>query len=379
MWWVVSYLNKKNKKMSKTLFIAVAASLLIAGCQSDTAKESQVKTEEYCIDSAFKNRLDFVSVSKEPVFDRIPLTGTVEVNPDNQVHFRSLVSGIVSETYFSLGDAVEKGQVLATLRSTELSSLQAQFQSLESQIRVAERKLESVRSMYQDGIASEREKIEAQSELAVLQSNYRQIQSDLELFNAGKSGQVFEIRAPKTGYIISKSIAAGSQISDDGDPLFTISDLKDVWVMANIYSANVRNIHEGMAVDIRTFSYPDKVFKGKISTVSRVYDQESRVLKAKIVLDNPELKLKPGMMADVLALKPKNQEAVAIPSDAIVFDDNSNYVIVYRDTCTVEVRKLDLISRSNGRAYVSEGLEPGETIVSKNQLLLYEQLKNFQE
>jgi membrane fusion protein, heavy metal efflux system len=85
-----------------------------------------------------------------------PLTGAIEPNPDKVIHFVSLVGGIISNTNFSLGDKVTKGQVLAELRSTELSELQSQSKTILSQIKVAEKNLQSMQSMFDDGIASKR-------------------------------------------------------------------------------------------------------------------------------------------------------------------------------------------------------------------------------
>src|SRR5690554_211464 len=117
--------------------------------------------------------------------------------------------------------------------------------------------------------------------------------------------------------------------------------------MGDIYATNVQQIESGMDVHITTFSYADLVFEGKINAISQVLDSEAKVLKARILMKNEDLKLKPGMWVDVIALKDKSIEAVSFPTHAMVFDDNQNYVVVYKNDCELEIRKVEITSRSN--------------------------------
>lgn len=356
---------------------AVLWLFLATACSYKKSNTHVGEAHEFCLNETFKKDLTFYEVKKEPLTEVIPLTGSVEPNPDNVVHFISLVGGIISNTYFSLGDRVSKGQVLAELRSTELSSLQSQLQTINSQIGVAEKNLASVQSMFDDGISSQKDLMEAQSELDILKSEKQKTRSHLSLFSASTGRGVFQIRAPASGIITAKSIASGSQIAE-GDQLFTVSDLSEIWILVNVYATNVQNITPGIGVNLTTLSYPDENFTARVASISHVYDQDARVLKARVVMQNKNLKLKPGMLVDVTAMKQKDMEVVAIPTDAMVFDDDQNFVLVYKDDCDVEIRKIEILSRNNGVTYVAEGLEENEKIISKNHLLIYEQLKNFQ-
>jgi cobalt-zinc-cadmium efflux system membrane fusion protein len=353
---------------------------LAQGCnekQEDSEKPTQKKQNSYCLDSAFKENITFARPQKRLVDKNIPLTGSVEPNPDKVVNFVSLVKGIISNTYFSLGDQVSKGQVLAELQSAELSELYAQSKSIESRINVAEKKLQVAQSMLQDGIASEKEFMETKSELDILKAEREKIYALLNFFSASPEKGVFQIKAPSSGIITAKSIAAGTQIAANGEVLFTISDLSEIWVMVNVYASNIKNIQTGMEVGIKTLSYPDEVFNGKISAISRVYDSEARVLKARVVLPNQNYKLKPGMLVDVLALKQEPFEALTIPTQAIIFDDNQSFVIVYKDDCHIEVRKIEILVKNNGTTFISGGLEEDDKVITQRHLLIYEQIKNF--
>lgn len=363
-------------KMSQVFFLG-GLILAVGGCNNKKTVSQPTENQNYCLSESFKEKLEFATAVSEQVVEFIPLTGSVETNPDKVIPFISLVGGVISSTHFSLGDQVTKGQVLAELHSTELSSLQSQLQSSGSQLKVAENRLSAVQSMYNDGISSEKELMEAQSNLDVLKAEKQKINANLNLYSASAEKDVFQIKAPASGIITAKSIASGTQISADGEPLFTVSDLSEVWILANVYATNVQNIKAGMEVTITTLSYPDKIFEGEIATISPVYDQEARVLKARVVLPNKDLKLKPGMVVDVIAMKRGDIEAFHIPTNALVFDDNQNFVVVYKGDCELRIRKVEILSKSNGITYLSSGISEDEKILAKNQLLVYEQIKNF--
>ena len=348
----------------------------LQGCKDNEELAEPKEKQPYCLQGNFKEKLEFEVAKLQAVTEGIHLTGTVETNPDKVINFVSLVGGIISKTNFSLGEEVTEGQVLAELRSTELSSLESELTSLESQIKVAKKNLKAVQSMYDDGISSKKDLTEAKSELAIYRSEMQKVTSNLNLFSASAEKGVFQIKAPTSGIVTSKSISSGTQISAEGEPLFTISDLTEVWIMVDIYATNAQHIKVDMEVDITTLSYPDTIFKGKINAISQVLDSEAKVLKARIVLQNKDLKLKPGMWVDVIALNDKNAEAIAIPTHAMVFDNNQNFVVTYKSDCEMEIRKVEIFSRNNGITFISSGLEENEKIISKNQLLIYEQIKN---
>lgn len=154
------------------VFIMGMLLFVISGCaEKENVKPINDNSAAFCLNDFMKDDIVKVAVNKTPITESISLNARVEANPDKLVQFVSLVSGVVTKTYFSLGEEVKKGQLLLEMTSSELSNLNAQFQSLKSQIEVAQRNLQSVQEMHQDKIASQRDLIEAQSNLAVLQPN----------------------------------------------------------------------------------------------------------------------------------------------------------------------------------------------------------------
>ncbi|SFC39970.1 membrane fusion protein, cobalt-zinc-cadmium efflux system [Parapedobacter composti] len=332
------------------------------------------KRDGFCLNDNLRRELVIDTAYEREVTRHIALTGEVSYNPDKVVQFVSWVEGIAVQTHFSLGEYVKKGQVLATMKSPELNLLAADAKRIEAELKAARRDLERTTGLHSDHIASEIELVQAQSAIEMLEAELAGIRSNLALFHPNPAQGVFELRSPASGYIVAKNINPGMPIND-GDNLFTVSGLADVWVMANVHATDMQFVEEGLTVEIRTLGYPGEVFQGRISALSQVFDSEERVLKARIVIPNEGRKLKPGMPADITVERRSGTTAVAIPADAVIFDDNQYFAVVYGGDCDLQLRRLSLAARDNQWYFLNEGINPGERVVSRNHLLIYERIK----
>jgi len=226
--------------------------------------------------------------------------------------------------------------------------------------------LQSAESKFNDQLISETELIEARS-------TYEKLKADLSLYGENRDNGIFSIKAPISGYIIEKNGNAGSTVAAGGDALFSIADLNTVWVIANVYASNLQSVHEGQSVEITSVAYPEEIFKGKINFISQVFDPDDKALRARIVLPNPELKLKPEMSVVVKLLNESNNEMVTIPGEAVIFNNNSYFVVV--GSKDFAIRQVVPFNHLNGMTYIAEGLKPDEEVVTKNQLLIFNELK----
>jgi cobalt-zinc-cadmium efflux system membrane fusion protein len=203
------------------------------------------------------------------------------------------------------------------------------------------------------------------------------IKNTLSIYGADKQSGLFMIKSPMSGYILDKQVLSpGSNISAESDePLFTISDLSSVWVIVNVYPSNLKFVREGMEAEITTLSYPDEIFHGKISAMSQTFDPEEKVLKARIVMPNRDLKLKPEMFVEVKLKNETQQLCIEIPSEALIFDDNKHFVVVKTSDKTFENREVVVQGQHNEVSYIVSGLSENEEVVVKNQLLIFSGLK----
>src|SRR5690606_11868842 len=115
--------------------------------------------------------------------------------------------------------------------------------------------------------------------------------------------------------------------------LFTIANLRTVWAMVNVYAGNLAQVENGLEANIRTVSYPGEVFQGTISNLSQVFDDEEKVVKGRIVLQNEKLRLKPGMVVDVRVSRERGEQAISLPVSALIFDKDHYHVLVWNDDC----------------------------------------------
>lgn len=345
---------------------------MTVSCTSKVKKDDKDESE---INKVFLENIQTTKALLSNQNKELILAGKVEYDPDKVVNYIPLISGIIEKTYFSNGDKVQKEQILLDIKSADLSSLQSDYISTESEMKIAERDLQTAESMYDDNMLSEKELLEAQAKLKQVQASRNKLYSDMSAFGINKGNGVFSIKSPMTGYIVEKKIASGSPVSSDSDPLFIIADLNSVWIIANVYASNLQAIKEGMDVEITTLSYPDEVFTGKINALSQVFDSEEKVLKARIIMPNKDLKFKPEMSVVVKLKDQSTDKLVAIPSDALIFDADHYYVVVEESENNFKIKEVILQGHNNETTYIRSGLEKNENVVVKNQLLIYSGLK----
>jgi len=161
--------------------------------------------------------------------------------------------------------------------------------------------------------------------------------------------------------------------SDNTNPLFTISDLKTVWVMANVYETDISRIYKGMNVTVRTLAYPDREFSGHISNINSVIDHEAKVLRVRIQIQNPEGLLKPDMFASILLERPLTTKAMAVNPKSVVFDNNLYYVIRVNGQ-QLEKHEIKIISNTPRYTFISGDLKPGDLVITEGSLLVYNSL-----
>ncbi|MGE8290392.1 MAG: efflux RND transporter periplasmic adaptor subunit [Sphingobacterium sp.] len=352
---------------------------LLWGCQSEQKEEKHVvETKGFCLSDDFKRHIKIDSIQMRDVSEQIALNGAIQYNQDELAALKSPIQGMVQSVAVKMGDYVEKGQVLVSLKGTSVNDLGKELRELENNRRLTESKVNSLRSMLKDGMASQRELEEMESELKSVQIGIQNVKANMKLLNGSAENGVFYIRAPKTGYIVDKKVSPGMTVGDDTD-LLSISNLNEVWVTVNIYANNLPFVKNGAHVRITTLAYKGEYFDGYIDQVANFFDSEERVVKARVKLLNKDLRLKPGMSVDVLVEKGsagQKQHLLAIPKNAIILHNNKNYVVIYKSDCDLSVRTVDIVSENETYAFVETGLEEGDRVLTENELIVFDELMN---
>ena len=363
--------------MKRILFMALSAAFLLSACSHETKKET-VELSKFALSDSMQKMIKIDEVVTDHVEGMISLNGEISYDQNNVVKVMPLVSGICQEVKVNIGDRVSQGQPLATIRSSEAAGLQSDLVAAKNNVQIAQKSLEVAQSMQEKGVASQRDILQAQADLAKAQSDLSRVQSQQSIIGtSATSGSSVSLICPQAGYIVERKLNPNQQIrTDDASPLFTVSDLKRVWVMANVYEVDVEKIQIGEAVTVTTLAHPDRKFEGKIDYISNALDPVSRTLQVRVVLDNPDYLLKPQMFARVgVSFKEKERQMPYVPSEAIVFDRSRNYVVVYKAKNDLEIREVELLDAQGPKTYIQSGLQPGEKVISKAALMIYQAIR----
>ena len=361
--------------MKKTFYFLAAFTLVLSSCNKQETEKEAVKENKFCLNEQLKKSTEIVAVLEQPIHEQLTLSGKIEYNENDLVGFKSLLQGVVDKVNFELGDYVRQGQVLAVVKSNEVLDLVQQKRYHQNQMDLIRKQIKSKKELLNDGMASQPEVTEAEHELQSAQIEIDKINATLKMYRAIGNG-LFQILAPKNGYIVQKNISTGQSIdADASEPLFSISNLKQVWVMVNINASNLKYVKQGDQVQVKTVAFPDRVYTGKIDKIYNVFDDNEHVIKARVVLENHDLNLMPGLSADIIIDKENViGTAFAIPNQAKVFENNKEYVVVYKDDCAMEVRKITPIGANAKHTFVEEKFKKNEKIITSNALLLVEEL-----
>lgn len=365
-----------NIQHSAFKIITAIAALAITGCTEHPAPKQE--DTQFVLSDTMAKMIQLDTVRTSNIDDALTLSGEISFNENNVIKIFPRSSGQVVESKVSLGDKVEKGQTIAVIKSADVAGNYADLSGADADVAIAKRQLDNAESLYKSGIASEKDFTEAKQNYLKAEASRQKIQSVLSINGVNSQpGGVYTITAPISGYIVEKKVNAGSFIRPDmGDNLFTISDLKNVWVWANVFETDIPKVKEGADVQVTTLAYPGKVFSGKIDKLSEVLDPTNKAMRVRISLENDGLLLKPEMFAKVLVSNVEKVKAVSIPTKALVSQNGKDFVVVYNSNKDMQVAPVNILKTLGDITYVREGVTPGQLLVVKNQLLLFEQLLN---
>ena len=360
----------------QVLYILLTGSffLLIQSCETKEKKPEADKG--YVIPDTVMKALRVDTVSTSQLVTAITLTGKIGTNDDNVVPVYSLVSGIVNDIKVNLGDNVSPGQTLAVVRSQEMAQYSSDLLNAQTNLTIAQKNLEKTVDLFHSGLASVPDTLAARVGLQQAQAELSRVNRVLKI-NGGNSEGDFVVRAPIGGFIVQKGATNNMLIrGDNSTSLFTISDLKNVWVQANVYESNISLIHQGENVDVTTLAYPGRTFKGRIDKVMNVLDPTSKVMKVRVVLPNPDYALKPEMYASITVSDKENKQCLSVPSSAVIFDHSQNYVLVFHSKSDVVITPVTVLSAVGDKTFISTGVNEGEKIVSSQAILIYNALNS---
>lgn len=353
----------------------IATGMALFSCNSHkSASKSDSKT--FVLSDTMLKQTTFAKVELEPIRNELEFYGKITADNNKMTEIYPVVGGSVTKVYVELGDYVKKGQLLATIRSTEVAGFEKELNDAKSDVAVAKNNLRAAQEMFEGKLNTEREVLTAKSELEKAESQLNRIQETYKIYSL-KPNSMYEVRSPISGFILQKVINEDMLLRNDHtNNIFDIAQIDEVWAIANVNEADIQQIGLGFDAEVLTVSYPDKVFHGKIDKIFNIIDPDTKSMQVRIKLQNPDFLLKPEMKATVKISNTLKDKMLAVPSSAVIFDKSRNFVMIYKDRFNIETRKVDVFRQVGDLTYISSGLKVGENVITHNQLLIYDELND---
>jgi cobalt-zinc-cadmium efflux system membrane fusion protein len=321
------------------------------------------------------------------VADVIEATAVVEAVPDRTARIGSRVEGRVAWVGVNVGDTVRAGAALARIDSPELGRAKADFLGALAVADVARQTADREARLYQERISSEREWREA--EAAATQTRAERDAAEARLHALGLTDEDLEaltgerhyssmsdVRTPIGGVVVERRAALGETVTPT-DMLFTVVDLRTVWVQVDAYDEQLAGLRVDQAVHARTRAYSDRVFTGRIDNISAVLDPATRAVKVRVVLPNSDGALKPGMFADVdiEVTRGTHDSVLAVPAGAVQEDGGRQIVFVAMGEGRFERRVIESGTAGHDWVPIRGGLALGDIVVVRGAFVLKSELR----
>lgn len=357
---------------TKYYLLAILFTSLLS-CQN---KKEENADPRFVLTDTMQKRISIDTVKEESVNNEIKLAGKIQPEDNKMANVYAIVGGFVSKVNVSLGDYVTKGQVLATIRSSQIADFDKQSRDAQSSLLLAEKNYKSAKELYDSKLNTERDVVAAAKEVENAKAEQQRITEVMRIYRVNKNAY-YNVVAPISGFVIDKKITNEIQLPDGYDPsIFTIAQIDDVFVNAAVYETDISKLKLNMDAEVEMLSYPGKRLCGKIDKILNAIDPETRTLSIRIKLRNPGFLLKPDMASTVYIKYQEDRFLPAVPASAVVFDNSRNYVMLYYRKDSIETRPVEIYRTTGDRTYIQNGVKSGEKVIVKNALMLYDALND---
>ena len=325
--------------------------------------------------------------------DVISVAGRIALADNRTWRVGVLVTGRIEAVYAGLGDYVHKRQVLARLHSHEVHDARAQYETalsemtrLQAAADLAQRNYDRMQTLLslkatsilqteqarQDLVSAQTAlkngRIEVDRERIHLEDNLG-IPADRPDADHGDEADLVPVTAPGSGYILKKNVSPGTSVEPSID-LFVIGDLSQVWMLASVRQEHLAELRVGQSVTVTLPGEPGRPFSGKITNLGQAFDPATRVMQVRIVLANPDNRLRPEMLANAEIPVGESKRVLVVPSDALQQIDGQDIVFVRTAADRFTVRPVRTGETTSGQTPILDGLQPGEQVVVRGSFVL---------
>jgi len=360
-------------------FLQFLATVLFLAACNKTAPLPEQKKVQAAFDPSIINPSDSLlkelklgTATTSQVGATFDVSARIEVDETRVTRVGSPVLGRISSLLVREGQQVTKGQVLALLNSTGLSDAQLGYLKALSTRQLNERAVERAQQLLKaDVIGSaelqrrEAELLQASAELDAARDQLGLLgmttESIEELRRTRTINSVARVIAPMDGTVLDRKITLGQMIQP-ADTVFEVAELSHVWLVADVHEQNTGLLANGLAVEAEISAFPGRRLSGRLNFVSSTLNPETRTVRARMDLPNPNGRYKPAMLA-VMHLKEPPTSRRLIPLSAVVREGNTENVFVERAPGSFVLRPVTLGEEFEGQRILLNGINPTDRIV----------------
>lgn len=300
--------------------------------------------------------VETAAVERGSVRDLFEAVGSVEAN--EQIVVVAEIDGSVERLPFREGDAVDRGALLCQLEDSEISAQVERARAVRDQSKAS---FDRVKAVVEKGAGSPQDLDDAAAALRVAEA-------DLALAEARLAKT--RVTAPFAGMVGPRRVSPGAFVRA-GEAMTELTQLQQVKVVFSAPERFVARMERGAAVTVRSTAFPDLSFDGRIDVVDPVLDPATRSLQVIARVDNAQMRLRPGMSADIAVVLGERPEALTIPAEAVFAEGGLSFVFVVQADSTVQKTSIQTGTRFRDTVEVTSGLAAGGRVVRAGHQKLY--------
>ena len=354
------------------LFVMVCVLLPALACSHDSVaapSKPPVTVDPDVVQAEHPELFKTAKAETRALPSELTANGTVSPDVNRTIRVTSMGAGRVTDLKVKLGDAVQKGQTLLVISSPDLAAAMADYRKAMTDEVLSHKALDRAQLLYDRGAIAAKDLETAQDAEDKAKVDVETSEHRVRVLGADPAhpSALIELKAPVSGTIVEQNVSGfeGVKSLDNTPNLFTIADLSEVWVVCDVFENDLGEVHIGDAAEIHLSAYPDRVLRGKVADISRVLDPNTRTAKVRIVLENKDQALRPGMFAVAKFRSHKTTDRVVVPATAIIRLHDKDWV--FRKESDKSFRKVVVQADGlapDGRQEIRTGVKPGEEVVT---------------
>jgi len=360
--------------------LGVLAILAFAGCKNESAaSESKAPSGDVAmtLDAIKQANIVVEPASEQEIDDTLVTSGRVTFEDIKVGHVFSPVTGRVLRIGVELGAKVKAGQPLAVIQSPDMGSASSDVAKADADLIAAEHGMQRERELLAKNATSQKDYEAAEDAYRQARAEKQRAMQKAFLFRTGTVDTVtqgYGLVSPIDGEVLARNLSVGAEVqgqySGGTQELFTVGELDEVWVLADIYEIDLARVQTGAKCGVRTVAYKDKAFEGKVDWVAGMLDPTTRTAKVRCTFANTERFLKPDMYATA-TISVASRKALALPKTAILHLGDQTVVFLDRGASPDGKHHFERLPVAVDEALggrwlpVLHGLDVGDNVVTK--------------